>query len=101
MNPLLLPTILLAGVLYGLGLMVGRRVVGKVFALICLGAVVIALPGVVFAVHYLRVLGEPIWLYEFRSAPFSELAASAAGFLAGLLQGKVAGHERALRIVGR
>jgi hypothetical protein len=59
-----------------------------------------ALPGAVFVAYYFKVLGEPIWLYEFRSLPGSELAAAGAGFLAGCLHGRFSTSARFRTIVG-
>jgi hypothetical protein len=102
MNWLLIPTLLLSGILFGVGARLGKRRLrgGGLLALCGLGAIV-ALPGVLFAAYYLKGLGEPVWLYRFRSVPGAELAASGAGFLAGLLHGRLSGGERFRRIVGR
>ncbi len=102
MNYWLIPTLLLAVLLFWSGVLLARRVSrGFAFcALIGVGLLASA-PGVVFAVYYLRVLNEPIWLYELRSLPGSELVASAAGFLAGLLHGHYACEPRFGRIAGK
>ncbi|HLP77962.1 MAG TPA: cysteine peptidase family C39 domain-containing protein [Candidatus Paceibacterota bacterium] len=46
----------------------------------------LALPGVIYAIYYFRILGEPIWLYRLRAVPGTELLASLSGFFAGLIQ---------------
>jgi len=61
----------------------------------------LAMPGVLFAVYYLGVFREPVWLYRFRSVSFTELAASGAGFFAGLLHGKFSESARFRRFAGR
>ena len=61
----------------------------------------IAVPGVVFAAYYLKIFGEPIWFYQFRSVPFTELTASGAGLLAGLLHGRFSENAQFRRIAGR
>jgi hypothetical protein len=93
MNYWLIPTLVLGFVLFRLGMTAGRRVSGVslYFALGC--GLLAAIPGIVFALYYFKVLGEPIWLYEFRALPGSELAAAAAGFLAGLFQARFSKWE--------
>jgi hypothetical protein len=64
-------------------------------------AFAIALPGILFAVYYTKLLGDPLWLYEFRSARGSELSAGGAGLVAGLLHGRFSAHERFRKIAGQ
>src|SRR5436190_14642264 len=78
----------------------GRRTKGNAFWSLNIFGLVIAIPGILFAAYYLKILGEPTWLYQFRSIRFSELSASAAGFLAGLLHGRFSANERFRRIAG-
>jgi hypothetical protein len=102
MNYWVIPTLLLALLLFWSGVLLARRV-GKGFAFYMLAGfgVLAAIPGVVFSVYYLRVLSEPMWLYKFRSLPGAELAAVGAGILAGLLHGRYAHEPRFSRIAGR
>jgi hypothetical protein len=100
MNYMLIPTCGLALILFAAGLLAGRATKGFALGLLSILGLVIAIPGVIFAVYYLKILGEPIWLYQFRSLPFTELSASGAGFMAGLLHGKFSTRERFRRIVG-
>jgi predicted double-glycine peptidase len=100
MNYMLIPTCGLALVLFAAGMFAGRTTKGFTLELLSILGLVIAIPGVIFAVYYLKILGEPIWLYQFRSLPFTELSASGAGFLAGLLHGKFSAGERFRRIAG-
>ncbi len=88
MNYLVIPTFFVAFVFFTLGTWFGQRTGVRAFVWWCLLGVVAAVPGVLFAVYYLKVLGEPIWLYQFRSLPWSELSAGPAGLLAGLLHGR-------------
>lgn len=101
MNYLLFPTLLLAAVLFAVGMRCARECERlSLLALYALGFAM-AIPGILFAAYYLKFLGEPIWLYQFRSVPYSELTAGAAGFLTGLLHGKFSGGTRFRRIAGR
>src|SRR5437660_12517676 len=93
MNYLLIPTLLIASILFAVGTWAGHRKGASFWSLGIFG-LVIAIPGILFAVYYLKFLGEPVWFYQFRSIPFSELSASGAGFLAGLLHGRFSGSKR-------
>ncbi len=101
MNYLFFPTVLIASILFAIGRRLSSRASNSRFATLCVIGVLMALPGLLFAVYYLKFLGEPIWLYQFRSVPFSELTAGGAGFFAGLLHGKFSQDERFRRVAGR
>jgi len=101
MNWLLIPTLLVASGLFAVGVAAGLRTKGSVFYTLCAVGFVIAIPGILFAAYYLKILGEPILLYQFRSLPFSELSAGGAGFIAGLFHGKFSAKERFRKIAGR
>jgi hypothetical protein len=45
----------------------------------------LAVPGLLFPLHYFHWFDHAVWFYRFRSLPFSELAAAGAGLLAGAL----------------
>ncbi len=100
MNYLLIPTMLIAALLFMLGTKTCRQRSKAVFCLLCVAGILAAIPGILFAAYYLKILGEPIWLYQFRSLPFTELSACGAGFIAGLLHGKCSPHPRFRRIAG-
>jgi hypothetical protein len=100
MNCFLLPTVLIASALFAVGFAAGRRVNGMTFGLLCAFGFLIAVPGILFAVYYLKFLGEPVWLYQFRSLPGSELVASGAGFIAGLLHGKFSAGKGFKKVAG-
>jgi len=102
MNWLLLPTLVIALMLFGAGVWLGkRRPNGFGLYVLCGLGTVLAMPGVLFAAYYLKIFSEPVWLYQFRSVPGTELAASGAGFLAGLLHGRVSSGAEFRRIAGR
>lgn len=84
MNHLFWPTALIAALLFWIGcLMEGRlqNTPSRIIWIVILLA--LALPGLLFAAYYTKLLGEPIWLYWFRALPATELTAAGAGLLAG------------------
>ena len=100
MNYLLFPTLLIAFALFAVGVLAGRRISGLAFGLLCVFGLVIAVPGILFAGYYLRFLGEPVWLYQFRTAPGTELTAGGAGLIAGLLHGKFSAGKQFKKVAG-
>jgi len=54
--------------------------------LLWMAALVLAFPALAFALYYTGWLGEPLWLYRFRTMPGSELSAAGLGLLAGVIQ---------------
>lgn len=86
MNPMLWPTAAVAVLLFLLGNRLARKSSSSP-ALLWGTAVVLALPGLVFALYYFKLLGEPLWLYRFRALPGTELTGAGMGLLAGMLQG--------------
>jgi hypothetical protein len=86
-NPLYLPTLLLAGALYAAGLALMRRVArpGPRAGLFLL-AVVLAVPGALFSLYYLHWFDGWLGFYQFRAMPFTELTAAGMGVLAGMVQ---------------
>lgn len=86
MNPMLWPTMFIAAVLFWGGCRAEQCMVSQRLRLtFVLAAALSALPGFFFAAYYTKLLGEPLWLYEFRAAPGSELTAAGVGLLAGYL----------------
>jgi hypothetical protein len=99
MNWMLIPTLLCAGLLFGIGLMVARSLFdGKKSAVLFAIASAAAAPGIIFAVYNLKIFNEPIWLYRWRALPFSELSASGVGFLMGCLHERFAGKLKLSRV---
>lgn len=83
LNPAALPTILLAGILYRLGLFIEKKVSSKRWLL--LAAVVLALPAFACALYYTHLFDGAAWFYRFRAAPYTEMAIGGCGLLAGIL----------------
>ncbi|MDB6032252.1 MAG: peptidase bacteriocin processing [Verrucomicrobiales bacterium] len=97
----LFPTLLLGAVFWLIGLWWAKRTNGSFaqwtgWVLVA----VLALPGFFYVAYYSGRLGEPIWLYNLRSIPGSELLASLAGLVAGWIQVKAAPHLK-LSATGR
>jgi hypothetical protein len=101
MNWMLIPTLLCAGLLFLMGMIAARKVSGqmKLAAMFAI-AFAAAAPGIIFAIYYLKIFDEPIWLYRWRAVPFSELSASGVGFLMGCLHEKLACKLK-LSVVGK
>ncbi len=85
MNPLFVPTLLLALALFVVGKTISQHTNSLWFVIGCLLA---GVPGIAFAAYYTGVFGEEKWFYVFRSLAFTELAAAGVGLLAGWLQHK-------------
>jgi hypothetical protein len=92
------PVVALAAALFVAGYRIGTRVrSGSVQWLAWAAGVACAVPGVLFATYYLHLFDDAGWFYEFRSWPLTELAASGAGLLAGLVHAWIAGKGLRLR----
>jgi hypothetical protein len=101
MNPLVLPTVVLWASLFAGGLhwSNSRNVFSRpvVFTL----SVILAFSGLLFSAYYTKLLGEPLWLYQFRSIPFTELLAGGSGLLFGMIHGEVMRRDKLRRRIGR
>lgn len=78
-----------AAVLYRLGMLLEKSTRSRaakvgLFAL----AIVIALPGLLFALYYTHFFDNAAWFYGFRALPFTEFLVSGLGLLAGVLQAR-------------
>jgi hypothetical protein len=102
MNYLIFPTFIMAVIIFRLGMLAGSHKQSWMlqFLLYCTG-IFAAFPGTIFAAYYFKVFGEPVWLYKFRSFPYTELTASGTGFLAGLLHEEFSSNVKFRRIAGR
>jgi len=86
LNLLLAPTALIAAVLFAAGLLVERSVQSRAVRRCALVAeLLLAIPGLLFVVHYTHLFDRAMWFYQLRAAPGSELAAAGMGMLAGAL----------------
>ncbi|MDB6109343.1 MAG: peptidase bacteriocin processing [Pedosphaera sp.] len=61
----------------------------------------LAIPGVLYAGYYSKLLGEPIWFYELRTLTGSELLAALTGFAAGWAQVRLIPKVRLSRLGAR
>ena len=88
MNPLFIPTLVLAAILFFVGLKISKSNESPWFLFLL---IIAALPAIAFAAYYTKIFGEAKWFYWFRSQPFTEL--TAAG-IAGWLQYQRFKHPR-------
>jgi enterochelin esterase-like enzyme len=90
LNPLLFPTLLLAGVLFGIGFRFALKSTRPRTLLFGTGiALASALPALLFVAYYSHLFDRAIWFYEFRAIPYSELAAAGLGWTAGMVMGRL------------
>jgi hypothetical protein len=101
MNYLVFAVLLVAAALFGAGILLASRVPRNLFWVPCALGSLLAVPGVLFAVYYLKMFQNSVWFYEFRSIQYTELTAGGAGFLAGLLHQKFSRNAKFRRIAGR
>jgi hypothetical protein len=99
MNPLLWLTGAIWLGLFGIGTKSGLATIKATW--IAAGAVILALPGLIFSAYYTKLLGEPLWLYQFRSIPFTELLAAGSGLQFGMLHAEVMRRDKFRRRIGR
>jgi hypothetical protein len=86
MNWLIIPTLILALLLFFVGLRTMQQFTSaKARALLVALFLILGLPGVLFSLYYLHGLDDVVWFYAFRSLPFTELTAAGAGLFAGAL----------------
>jgi hypothetical protein len=79
-------TVIIAAGLFWVGCLAEQKLASPVarFAFV-VGATLAAVPGILFAAYYTKLLGEPIWLYRFRAVEGTELTAAGIGLLAGFV----------------
>lgn len=94
MNSLFWPTLALGALIYWAGQAWYRRTTNARSTAWCIG-ILAAIPGLLFALYYTKLFGEPLWLYRYRAIPGSELSAAGLGLLAGMLQ---AGRDQSARL---
>ena len=97
MNLLLIPTLLLALLLFAIGQRISRRHHSR---WLVAGFLLAALPAVAFAAYYTKLFGEAKWFYVIRSIPFTELSAAGIGLFAGWLQHQRSQHPHLKRMAG-
>jgi len=80
-NPLFYPTLILAVLFFFFSLKFSHK--HPVPALVI--SLILAVPGILYAIYYFHIINDQIWFYELRSFPYSELLASFSGLLAGTI----------------
>ena len=85
-NLLLIPTLILALVLFYLGEKYFAKQEGiKAKVLYLVASFLLGLPGLFYAFYYLHIFPEMKWYYEIRAWPYTELLACGAGLFVGSL----------------
>ncbi len=99
MNLFGLVTLPLGFVMFFLGGRLAKRTFSrKATILFTVFLVVLSAPAFIYAAYYLKILGEPIWLYRLRTITGSEWLASLSGFLAGWVQIRRMPHLQVSRL---
>jgi peptidase C39-like protein len=84
--PVVLLTVLGAGVLFYVGSSLGKWAVsGLGRGWLLLTSIVLAAPGLIFAFYYTHLFDNAAWLYSFRVLPFTDFLPAGIGLLAGVL----------------
>ena len=79
-------TVLGSAVLFFCGSFLGRKAGSRSSRLaLFLVGLVLAAPGLLFALYYTHVFDNAAWFYSFRILPFTEFLPAGIGFLAGVL----------------
>src|SRR5258706_2371972 len=87
LNPIAVPTFLMAIALFWIGCAVGCKGDSKTPKLwLLLLAFFVSVPGCLFALYYAHFFDRAAWFYYLRALPYSELTASGLGLSAGVLQ---------------
>jgi hypothetical protein len=87
-NPMWLPTLLLAIALCGLGFRFAARPASRGLRKAALAlAVAASAPGLLMALYYAHLFDRALWFYEFRAVPYSELSATGLGWAGGVVLG--------------
>jgi glucan phosphoethanolaminetransferase (alkaline phosphatase superfamily) len=85
-NPMLIPTVLLGYAFFFAGYRISSKITStRGHIAWSVVAVLLFVPGMLIPMYYLHWFDHWKFFYSFRAAPFSELTASASGFLAGTL----------------
>jgi len=88
LNPNAIPTFLLSFLLFWLTACLTRRAGStRNRVVLLLIALVLAIPGALYVLYYTHLFDNAVWFYRFRTLPYSELAGSGLGAIAGFLQG--------------
>src|SRR5512143_3918123 len=89
-NPLALPTLLLAIIGFWIGRRAESKFAGKKRVAAVILAILLASPGLLYVLYYTHLFDNAAWFYNFRAVRYTELLASGTGLLAGWLYSVVA-----------
>lgn len=83
---MLVPTIVAAAVLFWVALTLERKAQSRSVRMCLWGlAVVLALPGLLFALYYVHLFDNAAWFYNLRTVRYTELLGCGLGLAAGIL----------------
>lgn len=100
MIPVVLVTVLGAAVLFCLGSNLGKKAVARQSkALLLVAALVLAAPGLLFALYYTHLFDGWSGFYTFRVLPFTEFLPGGMGLLAGVLHSWFQPETRGEKVV--
>jgi len=86
LNSIAVPALLLALVLYRLGLFLEKRAVSRTSKIgLVFVSITAAVPGFLFVLYYTHLIDNAAWFYRLRGLPYTELAVGGSGLLAGVL----------------
>jgi hypothetical protein len=100
-NHTAIPTVVLAEMLFVAGVIAERKAQSRHQAritLLLLG-VLAAIPGILVLADYTHVFRSPVWFYEFRTAPYSEISVAGLGFLAGYFYSLIAPEGKGEKLI--
>jgi len=86
LNPIMLPVVLLAGVLFSAGSILEKKTDshwGRIW--LFAGSILVSFPSILFALYYTHLFDNAAWFYSFRTLPYTELVVAGSGLLAGVL----------------
>ncbi|WP_031497673.1 cysteine peptidase family C39 domain-containing protein [Bryobacter aggregatus] len=86
LNPLLIPTLLLAIPCYGFGMFLQRKTASTAHRLVLVAAsLLLSVPALLYATYSLHLFDGLAWFYNFRALAYTELAAALLGVLVGVI----------------
>lgn len=89
-NPLAVPTFLIAAITFCAGIQAERRLVGNARLPALALAAALSIPGLLYVLYYIHLFDSAAWFYNFRAIRLTELLASGIALLAGWLYSVVA-----------
>jgi hypothetical protein len=87
--PVVLLNVLSAAVLFCLGSALGKKAASRASrSWLLLAGILLAAPGLLFALYYTHIFDNAAWFYSFRVLPLTEFLPGGTGLLAGVLHSR-------------